>query len=201
MHGTRTREGARRGIQVLCAVLAGISIAGCGGGGDVDEPAASATERLAGVKLPLDAPSLYFIDGTFIVIVVAGDSGAPAGFSLHWMTRADYDTYGWPTSSVPGPRKSFCTGSFSGVPGSINIYRLAARDTVSVNIGSGPDELGRSVAPACDVPLTCGTPYVFRAFAHNDPASGAAKSDFGPTAVVGTQPCDGGGGGPAGFMN
>src|SRR3954454_4767979 len=33
------------------------------------------------------------------VTVTAGASGLPAGFSLQWMTAADFAAYGWPSDS------------------------------------------------------------------------------------------------------
>ena len=46
----------------------------------------------------LDAPSLTHTGGGFFRIdldVEAGASGAPHGFLIQWMTRADYEAYGF----------------------------------------------------------------------------------------------------------
>ena len=182
---------AATGLAAACLLLVG-----CGGGGDASE---TGTERAAAKQAQLDAPALGAIDDTFIVIVTAGATGAPAGFTLQWMTRADYDAFGWPVASGSGPRKSFCSGSFSGVPRG-SIYSLPPGGSVAVFIGAGPPETGRSIAPACDVPLQCTSAYVFRAFAHAAPA-GAARSDVGATLPLGPVSCDSGGGQPAAFTN
>jgi hypothetical protein len=51
--------------------------------------------------------------------VTAGQTGAPAGFSIQWMTLADYVALGnqWPvTSEVPNAQApSFCKANFSGI--------------------------------------------------------------------------------------
>lgn len=129
--------------------------------------------------------------------VCAGPSGAAAGFSVQWMTKADYDALGgnWPTSSEsPNPEaESFCKASFSGVPGCSN-YNLTGDGEgkcVTVQIGDNLfDDCGASSSCA-NQPLECDTEYVFRAFAHNVP-QGANKSDWSNTLTCTTLPCGGG---------
>jgi hypothetical protein len=104
--------------------------------------------------------------------VSAGQSGAPAGFSIQWMTLADYVALGnqWPgTSEVPNAlAASFCKANFSGiVPSSGCIpYNLHPGQSVTVNIGD--DSLYDNCAvssPCSGAPLLCNTAYVFRASA------------------------------------
>src|SRR5438093_855231 len=53
------------------------------------------------------------------ISVTAGQAGAPAGFSVQWMTLADYVALGnqWPvTSAVPNAAApSFCKANFSSI--------------------------------------------------------------------------------------
>jgi hypothetical protein len=73
--------------------------------------------------------------------VTAGQTGAPAGFSIQWMTLADYVALGnqWPgTSEVPNPQApSFCKANFSGIVRSSGCipYNLHPAQNVIVVIG------------------------------------------------------------------
>jgi hypothetical protein len=120
--------------------------------------------------------------------VTAGQSGAPSGFDIEWMTLADYIALGnqWPVSSdVPDSvAPSFCKASFGGVPG-CSKYNLGSGQSVTIIIGD--DNLyddSCSSSPCAGHPLLCNTAYVFRIFAHGDP-----KSDFGETITCATLPC------------
>ena len=120
--------------------------------------------------------------------MTAGQSGAPAGFDIEWMTLADYIALGnqWPVSSdVPDSlAPSFCKASFGGVPG-CSKYNLGSEQSVTIIIGD--DNLyddSCSSSPCAGQPLLCNTAYVFRIFAHGDP-----KSDFGETITCATLPC------------
>ena len=103
--------------------------------------------------------------------VTAGQTGAPAGFSMQWMTLADYVALGnqWPgTSEVPNAQaSSFCKANFSSMPSSGCIpYNLHPGQSVTVVIGD--DSLYDNCAvssPCSGAPLLCNTAYVFRAFA------------------------------------
>ncbi|HSK11983.1 MAG TPA: hypothetical protein VK907_02155 [Phnomibacter sp.] len=97
--------------------------------------------------------------------VTAGLSGAPAGFSVQWMTKADFDANGgeWPMQreiyndleEIVG--YTYCEASFSGVPKD-SPYSLGPDEFYTVTIGMG--------GTTCDGMLDCETDYVFRAFAH-----------------------------------
>jgi hypothetical protein len=106
------------------------------------------------------------------ISVTAGQSGAPTGFSIQWMTLADYVALGnqWPgTSEIPNAQAaSFCKANFSGiVPSSGCIaYNLHPGQSVTVNVGD--DSLYDNCAvssPCSGAPLLCNTAYVFRASA------------------------------------
>jgi hypothetical protein len=122
--------------------------------------------------------------------VCAGASGAPAGFSVQWMTKAEYDALGgWPLSSEVVEGSSFCKASFSGVPGN-STYNLGPNACAIVQIGDNLfDDVGAS-SPCAGQPLVCGVVYVFRVFAHNVPNTSLNKSDFSGNQYCATSPCD-----------
>jgi hypothetical protein len=117
------------------------------------------------------------------ITFTAGATGAAAGFSLQWMTLADYAANGsvWPSSEDP----TFCHASFSGNANSSR-YDLAPGESVTVEVGDLLFDNGTSAS--CIEPLVCGTDYVFRAFAHAN--STYKRSDFTPTLQCSTLPCE-----------
>lgn len=127
------------------------------------------------------------------IIVTAGSSGAPAGFSIQWQSAGDYAQFGWPADSscppdidgVPTCGESFCKASFSG-NASFSSYRLTAGQSVTVRIGDLLLDNGAS--SDCPVArLLCGHNYVFRAFAHAD--STRQRSDFTENLTCSTLEC------------
>jgi hypothetical protein len=129
------------------------------------------------------------------ISATAGESGAPTGFSIQWMTLADYVALGnqWPGSSeIPNAAaSSFCKANFSGIvswracPG----YNLRPGQSVTVTIGD--DSLYDNCAvssPCSGSPLLCNTAYVFRAFAPGSSGSLTASN----TITCATMPCVGG---------
>ena len=112
------------------------------------------------VTLSSTSSTLQSID----ITVTAGTTGAPAGFSIQWMPKATFDALNgvWPSDST-----SFCSASFSG-KAFLSNYNLAAGGSVTVRIGDLLLDNGASTN--CGADLTCGTTYVFRAFAHGDKA-------------------------------
>jgi len=166
---------------------------------ELDNVTSTATSVQDGKSTPttmLDAPSIGCVPakatGSSITLnVCAGASGAPAGFSVQWMLKSEYDANGgWPVSSeVNTEASSFCKASFSGVPGASG-YNLASKGCIEVTIGDVLyDQVGAS-SPCENVPLDCGQEYVFRAFAHNVP-QGKAKSDLSATQTCSTLACSG----------
>jgi hypothetical protein len=104
--------------------------------------------------------------------VTAGQIGTPAGFSIQWMTLADYIALGnrWPaTFGVPNTEaSSFCRANFGGIlsTSSCTGYNLHPGQTVTITIGD--DSLYDNCAassPCSGAPLLCNTAYVFRALA------------------------------------
>ena len=140
------------------------------------------------VPQKMSTPALSCFDSTQSSITVricgGAQTGAPAGFSIQWLSKAAFDSNGgvWPTDET-----QFCKASFSGVPGCSN-YNLAANECINVNIGDNLfDDCGASSQPCLFNPLQCGTQYVFRAFAHAN--STYQRSDFTPVTTCNTDPC------------
>jgi hypothetical protein len=75
------------------------------------------------------------------IAVTAGQSGMPAGFSIQWMTLADYVALGnqWPvTPEVPNaPAPSFCKANFSGIVPSLADEAEASRRVLESKSFSG----------------------------------------------------------------
>jgi hypothetical protein len=155
-----------------------------------------------GKKTALDAPTLSCATSTSssinLKVCAGGSPGAPAGFSVQWMTLADYTQYGWPVGVASDDQTcaapSFCKASFSGVPG-CSSYNLGAGACTTVNIGDNLFDACGASSSCASTPLVCGTDYVFRSFAHNDPKTGLGKSAFSANQVCSTLPCTGGDGG------
>jgi hypothetical protein len=121
-----------------------------------------------------------------IKVIAGADTGAPAGFSLQWMTQADYDQNGsqWYLSND----SRLCKASFSG-NANLSNYNLAAGEYVVVNVGDFLFDSGAS--SNCVGDLECDTLYVFRAFAHA--TSTLNRSAFTPDLTCKTKACGGSG--------
>jgi hypothetical protein len=117
--------------------------------------------------------------------VCAGAGGAPDGFTIQWMTKADNDANGWPVDfNNPTKQPTFCKASFSG-NANLSRYNLAKGRCVLVNIGESLFENGASTG--CRGALTCGTAYVFRSSANA--TSRANKSAFSENEICSTLAC------------
>jgi hypothetical protein len=128
------------------------------------------------------------------IIVTAGTTGAPAGFSLQWITATQYangpdgipgtaDDNSWPASDDT----QLCKGSFSG-NANLSRYNLGPGESVTVNVGEFLFDNGASTN--CSGALVCGTEYVFRAFAHA--SNSLNRSDFSANHSCSTLQCGGG---------
>jgi hypothetical protein len=119
--------------------------------------------------------------------VCAGTTGAPAGFSLQWMTKADFDANGGVWYASDDTR--LCKASFSG-NANLSRYNLLPNQCVTVNVGDFLLDQGASTN--CPGELVCGTDYVFRAFVHAD--STKQRSDFTGNLTCSTLQCGSEGG-------
>jgi hypothetical protein len=130
--------------------------------------ASSAIVRALSGKKKADVPVLGCAGstGTSIDIQVctlsgSGATGAPAGFSIQWMTAQQYAT----------GRNAWCEAGFSGEAAGSR-YNLNPGDCVTVRIG----DLDSGASTTCTTPLVPGTVFVFRAFAHANRS--LYRSDF-----------------------
>jgi hypothetical protein len=102
--------------------------------------------------------------------VTAGPSGAPSGFSVWWMKRADFEAMGgrWNLSGgLPQLEAGFVgTPTLNTEGGVISSFKLDPLETVTVEIGDLFDETG--VQTNSPTELEPGAEYVFSAFAHGD---------------------------------
>lgn len=170
-------------IALLCAGILSLAFYGCKK--DAQSPILTSDAK-GGVSIgAYDALTLSCAGNntqtSIALTVTAGASGAPAGFTIQWMTYDAYVANGsvWPDfDALTG---NFCKASFSGVPygakntaqAGINSYNLSTGGSVTVYIGDLLNDelnqqLGLSTTACNDGLLTCGTQYVFRAFAHAD---------------------------------
>jgi hypothetical protein len=133
--------------------------------------AALAATATASAQTALDAPTLSVVDRGFYRITVqveAGPSGAPAGFAIDWMTRADFDIYGWPEDEY-GLYSQYC--DFTGAP-TLNIddrsesYALGPLGVTTVQLGDLYDETGLYATYPDGLPP--GTEYAVRVHAEGD---------------------------------
>lgn len=133
----------------------------------------------------LDVPQLVAVSidrSSARLLVTAGPSGTPSGFTVEWMTRADYDAEGgWPTNPSD-PRIVTC--SFTGSPTltvmpGVADYTLGSGVSTLVEIGDLHDETG--IYTYYDQELGWNSEYVFRVFANgseNDPQSAHSQTVF-----------------------
>jgi hypothetical protein len=140
----------------------------------------------AGPKSKMSTPTLscgVSTASSIEVVVCAGATGAPAGFSIQWQTLADFQLYGWAADSScpldingnPTCGASFCKASFSGNANG-STYNLAPFACATVQIGDNLFDNPGASSTCPSTPLVCGTTYVFRVFAHAN--SSLQRSDF-----------------------
>lgn len=135
-------------------------------------------------KPTLSTPSLSCAGATqasIDLMVCAGATGAPAGFTIQWVTSDALAANGgaWPSTGT-------CDASFSGNANNSR-YSLAANQCVNVNVGDFLFDEG--VSTSCPEALLCGTEYAFRSFAHAN--STFNRSAFSDPHFCSTLPCGG----------
>ncbi len=136
----------------------------------------------------LETPALELdhTSRTSVVLdVVAGSTGAPAGFTVEWMPADVHDAIGgWPAASDP----RIVRVAFTGTP-TLNIhtgttsYQLGSAEAATVEIGDLFDETG--IAGNGTMELQPGIEYVVRVRANGD--GQAEASLYSPTMRFGTQ--------------
>lgn len=149
------------------------------------ESASSAASK-APTQTKMDPVVLSFVQATQTSVsltICAGSTGAPAGFTLQWMTAQAYADNGNQWYSSDDPR--LCDASFSG-NANLSRYNLNANECVAIRVGEFLLDNGASTN--CGSALSCGTQYVFRAFAHA--TSTLKKSDFTSNISASTLACN-----------
>jgi hypothetical protein len=137
---------------------------------------------VAAFAAPFDAPTFTLNSagaGKFTLTVTAGSSGMPSGFSVYWMTQADYDDYGdvWP-SSLAYPTLHWA--NFTGTPtlntfgGAYNSFILGPNQSIKVEVGDLLDETGVTSNSTQELDPT--QAYVGCAYADAGPAG--TRSDY-----------------------
>jgi hypothetical protein len=178
--------------KIKLAAFAGLAIlviiAACQRDAKDMTPNTSPSESKVSVSKPtktkMDVPVITCFSssqGSIDLQVCAGATGAPAGFSLHWMTEAAYAANG---SKWPSDETGLCKASFSGNANDSR-YNLGAGQCIVIRIGDILFDNGTS--STCTDELVCGTKYVFRAFAHAN--SSLMRSDFTANTSCTTSPC------------
>ena len=126
--------------------------------------------------------------------VTAGPSGAPNGFTVEWMTQAQFDALGdWPADPTDPVIQS---AMFLGFPtlntvDGTTTFLLGPGQVASIQIGDIFDETGVLTNAAGE--LSQGTDYVFRVKANGDDGSIAGLlpgSPYGTTRRCHTKPHD-----------
>ena len=178
-------------VVLACLSISGLLFANVIGISPSEGPVANAFGFVAAAKTRIDTPQIFCASSTQTsvnITVCAPNSGSdstglPAGFSLQWMTCADFAANGnqWFLSDDP----RLCKSSFSGKATSSR-YRLAPGECMTVNVGDFLFDEGASTN--CAGSLQCGTCYVFRAFGHA--TSNLNRSEFTNNLSCSTLDCD-----------
>ena len=141
-------------IHRLCVALASFVVLwGCG---NTEEP-------IAGKVGTMSTPTLTATGATAATLsinVLAGATGAPAGFSLQWIESSQFATTGWPASDD----LTLCKASFSGnAQGSR--FPLPPGGSTTVEVGNLFDEEPASpsaVTSSSAAPSMCSAPSPMR---------------------------------------
>src|SRR5262249_48542856 len=138
-------------------------------------------------QVPYDPPTISVVDVGYYritLLVQAGPSGAPNGFGVDWMTKSDYEAYGWPTDEGGNGYNQYC--DFTGAP-TLNTaggdhFQLGPNESVQIQLGDLFDETGMYATYTNGLPA--GTDYVIRVHAEGDDVR--PESDFSSNVNVGT---------------
>lgn len=134
----------------------------------------------------LDAPALANPDplaSSFVHLdVTAGASGAPNGFTIEWMTQAQYDANGgtWPAEADPRIKWALFFGfpSLNTVDGTTS-FMLGPDAVADIEIGDIFDETG--ILSSDRGEMSQGTNYVFRVRADGDGSAFMAGEGLVPS--------------------
>ncbi len=146
-----------------------------------DADAASAVKKTKMDK-PTISCSLSTQVSINVTVTMPPGTGAPSGFSIQWMTLADYtQNGGWYASDDP----KLCKASFAGSAKDSRYVIPKEGGSVTVTIGELLFDNGTSTN--CPDGLECETEYVFHTFAHA--SSTLQRSDWSNDITCSTLPC------------
>ena len=142
---------------------------------------------VAAAQAVYDTPTIGLVDrGLFrlTISVTAGSTGAPAGFTVQWMKKTDYDALGgWAPEGHPALKYCQCYGPYvlNGWAGS---PILGAGESSELQLGDLGDEDNSAIYGNDYDPLQPGTAYVIRGYVEGD--GNADPSDFSAPLTVST---------------
>ncbi len=121
----------------------------------------------------LDSPTLTFMEAGHAKLemtITAGATGAPAGFTIWWVTEATFVLNGstWPSTLTSAVSEANFTGTptlntYAGMPAS---FQLGSNESINIQMGDLFDETG--VVATDWNELETNTSYVFCVFANGD---------------------------------
>jgi hypothetical protein len=139
----------------------------------------SAAAPAPGGAITLDTPNATFLDNSpsyISLMVTAGPSGTPNGFTVEWMPKSDFDVWGWPTDYTP-PGFNYCTfdgaPSFNLTPG-VSDFLLGANAGAEIVLGELFDETGVYTTYVDE--LSPETQYAVRVRAEAGPGANASAN-------------------------
>ncbi len=138
----------------------------------------------------LDAPLVNAMQSkpsSVRLMVIAGATGAPAGFEVQWITKAEFDLLGG--FPADGNASTLVEGTFNGAPtfnteGTADSYVMAPAEGIEVELGQLFDETGVSATETGE--LEPATQYVVRV--RTQGVGAAAPSEFTDALVVNSAP-------------
>lgn len=126
---------------------------------------------------PYDAPTVQVarsIPSSITLQIQAGPSGAPAGFAIDWMPKAEWDVWGWSSQySQTYVCDLFGTPTYNELPNN-GSFKVGPNAIVTAEVGDMFDETG--VSTNYNYELDENTEYVFRVRAKGD-ANGTASQN------------------------
>lgn len=138
----------------------------------------------------LDAPLVNAMQSkpsSVRLMVIAGASGAPSGFEVQWITKAEFDLLGgFPADGVAS---TLVEGTFAGTPtfnieGTANSYILGPAEAIEVELGQLFDETGVSANDTDE--LVPATQYVVRV--RTQGAGAGSPSEYTDAMIVNSAP-------------
>jgi hypothetical protein len=103
----------------------------------------------AATAVPLDQPALSVVEvgsGRVDLRVTAGPSGTPAGFTLWWMTRSEFEANGNQWFPYGDPRQAECyfvgAPTLNNFPGEPGTFLLGPNESITIQPGDLVDETG-----------------------------------------------------------